>query len=157
MIRIIKRVCITEKGTNKSKNIKLSIIGTKLSKRSDIFNWGQIVHNWDIIVRIKYKDYIHYLFQLVGVQKGHNQLSKLKHCQRHNGPRNWLHGCNFTMTINFSFLATLVALHFTPVSDWVVVSTSVALSFASLFLGMVRFGVEILIWSFCKNYMLECR
>ena len=60
MIRIIKRVCITEKGTNKSKNIKLSIIGAKLSKRSDIFNWGQIVHNWDIIVRIKYKDYIYY-------------------------------------------------------------------------------------------------
>ena len=71
-------------------NIELSIIRAILSKRSDIFIWGQIVHNWDIIVRIKYKDYIYYLFQLVGVQKGHNQLSKLKHCQRHNGPRNWL-------------------------------------------------------------------
>ena len=88
MIRIIKRVCITEKSADKRKNIKLSIIGATLSKRSDIFNWGQIIHNWDIIVRIKYKDYIYYLFQLVGVQKGHNQLSKLKHCQRHNGPRN---------------------------------------------------------------------
>ena len=88
MIRIIKRVCITEKSADKRKNIKLSIIGATLSKRSDIFNWGQIIHNWDIIVRIKYKDYIYYLFQLVGVQKGHNQLSKLKHCQRHNRPRN---------------------------------------------------------------------
>ena len=69
MIRIIKRVCIIKKSTNKSKNIKLSIIGAKLSKRSDIFNWGQIVHNWDIIVRIKYKDYIYYPFLATNSEK----------------------------------------------------------------------------------------
>merc|ERR1712055_486080 len=37
-----------------------SLIGAKLSKRSDIFNSGQIVQNWHIIVRIKYNDYILY-------------------------------------------------------------------------------------------------
>ena len=42
MIRIIKKVCITEKSTNKSKNIKVSIIGAKLSKRSYIFNWARL-------------------------------------------------------------------------------------------------------------------
>ena len=39
----------------------MSIIGAKLSKRSDIFNWDQIVQNWDIIVWIKYNNYIYYL------------------------------------------------------------------------------------------------
>ena len=41
----------------------MSIIEAKLSKRSDISNWGQIVQNWYIIVRIKYNDYIYYLKQ----------------------------------------------------------------------------------------------
>ena len=49
----------------------MSIIGAKLSKRSDIFNWGQIVQNWHIIVRIKYNDYIYYLFLVIsGVLEG---------------------------------------------------------------------------------------
>ena len=54
----------------------MSIIEAKLSKRSDIFNWGQIVHNWDIIVRIKYKDYIYYLLGPPGAQKGLDTRSK---------------------------------------------------------------------------------
>ena len=41
----------------------------KLSKRSEIFNWGQIVHNWDIIVRIKYQHYIY----AGGAVLGHHQ------------------------------------------------------------------------------------
>ena len=56
----------------------MSIIGTKLSKRSDILNWGQIVQNWHIIVRIKYNDYIYYSLRALGKLQ---DIAVLAYCQ----------------------------------------------------------------------------
>ena len=50
-----------------------------MSKRSDILNWGQIVQNWHIIVRIKYNDYIYYLYLVgTGVPETFLELGKIQ-------------------------------------------------------------------------------